>query len=1679
MKNKIIILVLVLVIALLLPAIPNLSYTAKAAAAMSVSPTSGIVGTSVTVSMTGLTASTTYNLYMEDSAGNQVGGNPIASITTTATQTTATVTFSIPPATEGTATIFITQGGYSAPRVASTYFAVSTSLSVSPSSGNVGSSMTLTGNGYGKYLNVNIFWDGKLYWQSTTNRTGSFILILTVPYGYYGLHTIYAQDSNTNSASTNFFIDPNIIINPSSGYVFSSFTAYMTGYSQNASLSVIWVPLNTIIGTGITDANGTLNLTVNVPQSPAGSSTVESRDSNGVSSTATFLVIPQIILNVSSGPQGTAVKATGYGFAATASITSTWDNPALTLFTTASNSVGTWSNNFLTPPATFGNHVITATDGTNTQTATFFVSSQLKLSPYWGSHGTKSSVNATGLSANVNANVIWDPGQTTQATLVPFTTNSTGSSSYVNKPAITVPTNAAPGKHVVEVVDANGVIASTYFYVGPVFTLSEYKGNVSDHITVEGYAYPANTAITVYWGSKSNALATKTTDTRGDFNVTITIPYGAEGQHMLITNNTNKAGTTAYNNFTIIPHIYESIQKGYVYNKIAIIGTGFGANEIYNLYWNGIETPYNNISNNTGSLNISYQIPPTPYGNSTIAVENTAYNLYSNILYFFVQPSLNVKTSVYSGETVSMLGLGYSANSAVTVTWDNVVQNAWSVSGNNGTVNINFVIPSSSASVHYINAYDSAFHFANKVAVNVLSPIIPLQISPLNGSYINATPILSWSSVPYASSYTIQYSTTSTFSAGYTTTVSGLTGTSYTISNLPNNVYYWHVEAIDNHGNPSGYSVTWKFTYDTVPPTSAINPLPRWENSLKFNIYYTSSDSESGVFSVALYYNYNGGNFVKYKTIYSNVTPNVFTFNAIDGNGTYSFYTIATDRAGNVQAIPTTNDTYTTVIISSPYSTVLSLPKYESTSTFNIYYEAYGNAPIKGVYLYYSNNSITWSVYGNTLFTKSPISFTAPQNGPYYFYTIAVDVAGNVQKGNVSQAYTIVDTSQPITSIYVNGTLGNNSWYTTPVSIKLSSSDIYSGVMGIYYTINNTQYEYTSPFTISLSGVYNITYWGVSSAGVVGIKSSETIKIDLTTPYITYSISGKSGMNGWYTGGVIFNISAYDNYSGIASTYMKVNNGNWYNTKSVEVYSNGNNEVYYYAMGVDGVSSGIESVQIKIDTSQPITSIYVNGTLGNNSWYTTPVSIKLSSSDIYSGVMGIYYTINNTQYEYTSPFTISLSGVYNITYWGVSSAGVVGIKSSEIIKIDLTTPYITYSISGKSGMNGWYTGGVIFNISAYDNYSGIASTYMKVNNGNWYNTKSVEVYSNGNNEVYYYAMGVDGVSSGIESVQIKIDFNAPISQAIVEGNVTPSGWYKGNVNIFINSTDNVSGISNTYYSINNGSWVIYHGYFTISNSGTYTIRYYAENMAGNKETVKTLVISIEANPATILAITPAYNSVNTNSVNITSTVFDRSGIKAVYIKIDNGPWFAMNYTAYNNTGGVAYYIWHTNSGDNGIHIIQIKVIDNVGYSYTKEFTLTVNNFNILPIVFIVILIVISILIVVSLYLIRKHEINRIRTNYESNQIAPINTNTSAPTSESNKIVENEVRPAETTQSKSTTEQTNKNEESSKQSVDNVEPSNLTRIKGKKKGKNESKNDNETNEGVKQESNITQKEGDNQ
>jgi len=75
----------------------------------------------------------------------------------------------------------------------------------------------------------------------------------------------------------------------------------------------------------------------------------------------------------------------------------------------------------------------------------------------------------------------------------------------------------------------------------------------------------------------------------------------------------------------------------------------------------------------------------------------------------------------------------------------------------------------------------------------------PTLSSPANASTnISRTPTLIWNASTGATSYKIQYSTTSTFSTATTQTITGVTGTSYTfVTTLAGNTtYYWRVQAV-------------------------------------------------------------------------------------------------------------------------------------------------------------------------------------------------------------------------------------------------------------------------------------------------------------------------------------------------------------------------------------------------------------------------------------------------------------------------------------------------------------------------------------------------------------------------------------------------------------------------------------------------------------------------------------------------------------------------------------------------------------------------------------------------------------------------------------------------------------------------------------------------------------------
>ena len=109
-------------------------------------------------------------------------------------------------------------------------------------------------------------------------------------------------------------------------------------------------------------------------------------------------------------------------------------------------------------------------------------------------------------------------------------------------------------------------------------------------------------------------------------------------------------------------------------------------------------------------------------------------------------------------------------------------------------------------------------------------PISPTIIAPTVGIInLPLSTTLSWSSVPIATGYRIQVSTTSDFTALIKDS-SGLLNTSYNISNLANNTtYYWRVCASNGYG-ASNWSEAYYTTITTLPsqvillsPTNAVS----------------------------------------------------------------------------------------------------------------------------------------------------------------------------------------------------------------------------------------------------------------------------------------------------------------------------------------------------------------------------------------------------------------------------------------------------------------------------------------------------------------------------------------------------------------------------------------------------------------------------------------------------------------------------------------------------------------------------------------------------------------------------------------------------------------------------------------------------------------------------------------
>ncbi|MBN1591951.1 MAG: FG-GAP repeat protein [Candidatus Coatesbacteria bacterium] len=293
-------------------------------------------------------------------------------------------------------------------------------------------------------------------------------------------------------------------------------------------------------------------------------------------------------------------------------------------------------------------------------------------------------------------------------------------------------------------------------------------------------------------------------------------------------------------------------------------------------------------------------------------------------------------------------------------------------------------------------------------------------------------------------------------------------------------VAQYHFEATDSYGragrHPASGELDGPIVYDDyVPPTSYCT-APQRSTSSSIVVDYASDDDHAGVKLVTLYYRFNGGGFMESE--YSSSNPaGSFSVELTHDNGVYGFYTIAQDNADNVEDPPGSPDSSTIYDNIAPMSSAdAGIALYWNAVPIAVDFTAGdGLSGVDRTTLWSSFEGGSWSDSGLTRSGEAgSYNFMAPSGeGGYRFYTISVDMNGNVEKPPASADCNVIyDITDPQSSC---ACVGNTNKST--VQVDYSASDNYEvDDVSLWYSFNGGSWIDTGQTISSDAGSFTFAF---------------------------------------------------------------------------------------------------------------------------------------------------------------------------------------------------------------------------------------------------------------------------------------------------------------------------------------------------------------------------------------------------------------------------------------------------------------------------------------------------------------------------------------------------------------------------------------------------------------------------
>jgi len=490
--------------------------------------------------------------------------------------------------------------------------------SLSPTSGAVGTAVTISGSGFGSSQGSSTVTFNGTPGTPTSWRSGT--IKVPVPSGA-STGNVAVTVNGAASNGVTFTVSPSITsLSPTSGGIGAVVTITGTNFGATQGSSTV-----TFNGTRATPTSwSTTSIKAPVPSGASTGNvvvTVAGTASSGVS--FTVLPTPSISsLSPTSGTAGTSVTISGSAFGSS-------QGSSTVTFNGTAGTPTSWGGSTIRVPvpsgATSGNVVVTRggvpSNGVNFTVAPTPTISN--LSPSSAGVGMLVTITGTNFGATQGSSTVKFNGTTA--------TPTSWSATSIKAP---VPVGASSGNVVVTVAGiASAGVSFTVLPTPSISSLSPTSGAVGTSVTISGSAFGSSQG-----GSTVTFNGTAGTPTSwGGSTIRVPVPAGATSGNVVVTRNGVPSNGV---NFTVIvptPTISSlSPTSGPVGTSVTITGTNFGSSQGSSVVtFNGVAS----ASSNWSATSITV---PVPAGASTGNVVVTVNGLASNGAAFTVLPTPSI-----------------------------------------------------------------------------------------------------------------------------------------------------------------------------------------------------------------------------------------------------------------------------------------------------------------------------------------------------------------------------------------------------------------------------------------------------------------------------------------------------------------------------------------------------------------------------------------------------------------------------------------------------------------------------------------------------------------------------------------------------------------------------------------------------------------------------------------------------------------------------------------------------------------------------------------------------------------------------------------------------------------------------------------------------------------------------